>query len=147
MGNKRFSMTTYVLVGISLVALYFVGKTVTPPPPVPPALPAASPAAAGPRPLADKQSQTDQHSRAEELSARARQEKQRKMMSLSHKNSPVDSKAFNPNMIDTTTGYWQEQKDGAQGAREMQAKVAKANAGLKQPTVPTKGLSPVMPGP
>lgn len=149
MGNRRFSLTTYVLVGISLVALYFVGKTVTPPPPAPPAPPSASPAAAGPRPLADKQAQAqaDQHSRAEEQSARARQEKQRQMMSAAHKSSPVDSKAFNPNMIETDPRYWQQQKDGAQGAKEMRAKVVKANAGLKQPTVPTKGLSPIIPGP
>ena len=36
MGNKKFSLTTYVIIVIALGALYFVGKTVTPPPAAPP---------------------------------------------------------------------------------------------------------------
>ena len=151
MGNRRFSVTTYVLVGISLFALYYVGKTVTPPPPVAPpeprAAPGATPGPAKPNPAAAAEMKA--HQEEEARRAKMRTDKMAEMMKAQKDHPMPNVKAFNPTTTDTDSDYWQKYKMGQQGSKEMREKVAKALAEQKQhPDVPVKQRpSPVMPGP
>jgi hypothetical protein len=137
MGNRRFSLTTYVLVGISLVALYFVGKTVTPPPPAPPKDPTPAASKTPPTPVPDSpDKQRFDETRAKE-EAKARADRMKALAANARKNPDANAKAFNPNTIDTDSDYWQHAETGEKGVKEMRTKVADALAKQKtQPVVP-----------
>lgn len=145
MGNRRFSMTTYVLVGIALVALYFVGKMVTPPPAAPPKEATAASASNGaPQPVVDSPEQRKREMEKEAQETKARTEKM-KQMAAANKRAPANSKAFNPTTIDTEADYWQHYDMGEKGTKEMRAKVEAALAKQKpRPNVPVmQKASPV----
>ena len=153
MGNRRFSTTTAVLVGISLVALYYVGKTVTPPPPAPPqekAAPAApvAPSAPPPKAAAEPPMPHMNQSESETYAAKQRAEKMQAMIKATQKSSPP-KKTFSATSMDTEADYWQYAKDGKKGTAELRAKVAKALAEHPQgANVPVKQkASPIIPGP
>jgi len=137
MGKKKFSLTTYVIVGIALVALYFVGKTVTPPPAAPPVEVKPITAQAPATPMADKEKYEEKQVAD---AAKARRAQQIREMSA---HAPTKQQAnvptFNPNSIDTeSTTYWQNKsiKDGEKGVQEMTAKVAAAKAKMPPPKAP-----------
>jgi hypothetical protein len=130
MGTRRFSVTTYILVGISLVALYFVGKTVNPPPVGPakeiaPVRPSA----------AETSAQAMKRQQEEEMRAKE-QAKMVKEYAAHSKKTTIVSKGipFNPTGIDTGNEYWQRYGDGKKGVDAMQEKVKKALADQKQST-------------
>ena len=133
MGNRRFSMTTYMLVGLSLVALYLVGKTVTPPPPAPPAPPPPA-RAPEPAPTALKKAVPDipgmvpDPPGSAERIAKDRAAQMDRMMAQHKKEVASAPKAgkFNPTSIETGADYWQHAEMGQKGAAEMRVKVAKA---------------------
>ncbi|MCW3054711.1 MAG: hypothetical protein JWN14_3881 [Chthonomonadales bacterium] len=136
MGNKKFGLTTYVIVGISLVALYFVGKTVTPPPAAPP-VEVKPITAKSPEAPSQPKKEFEERKAAEQAKSRAQQIKE---MSAHTKATPASNVAtFNPNGIDTeSTTYWQNKsiKEGAVGVKEMAAKVAAAKAKMPPPEPP-----------
>ncbi|MCW3100076.1 MAG: hypothetical protein JWL77_5694 [Chthonomonadaceae bacterium] len=139
MGNRRFSLTTYVLVGISLVALYFVGKTVTPPPPAPPKdpTPVAAKAPPTPPPASPDKMKFDETRAKEEAKARA--DRMKALAANAQKNPTANTKAFNPTSIDTDSDYWQHAEAGEKGVKEMRTRVAEALAKQKtQPVVPVQ---------
>jgi len=137
MGQKKFGVTTYVIVAIALGALYFVGKTVTPPPAAPPVevkpvnAKAPDPQSQAKRDYEEKKAAEQQKSRAQQL---------RDMAAHMKPTTPqANVKAFNPNGIDTeSTTYWQnpEIKEGAKGVKAMAAKVAAARAKMPPPEAP-----------
>ncbi len=128
MGNRRFGLTTYVLVAISLVGLYFVAKTVTPPPPGPPQEKTATPPANAPAPSKE----VTQAMQKEQMQQQAQQEsmalKRSKQIAAATKAGKTDptKKPFNPTAIDTDSPYWQQADMGKKGTQEIQAKVKKA---------------------
>jgi len=138
MGNKKFGLTTYVIVGISLVALYFVGKTVTPPPAAPPVevkpVTSQSPAA----PSEDKRKLEETRAAEQARAAKSREQMIRETAAHVKTNPKANVKEFNPNGIDTEATYWQDKsiKDGDQGEKAMAAKVAAAKAKMPPPVQP-----------
>ncbi len=143
MGTRRFSLTTYVLVGLSLGALYFVGRTVTPPPAAPPqeVAPASAVKVAAPqKPSPDKLKLEEEKDKAQ---VQARTMAMKAKMVQTKNNPAANVKTFNPNMIDVESKYWQDPKikPGLQGEQEMTAKVEAAKKNEK-PNAPTPQTSP-----
>ena len=133
MGNRRFSMTTYVIVGVALGALYFVGKLVNPPPPAPPkeVTPVASTAPAHPATPAPPSAEQRQKEAAMQAEKQARMERMQKIAKEAKAKPAPKANAFNPTAIQTDADYWQHYKDGKKGTEEIEKKVADALA--KQP--------------
>jgi len=135
MGNKKFGLTTYVIVGISLVALYFVGKTVTPPPAAPPVevkpVTAQSPAVPSP-------TKQEYEARKAADQQKSRAEKIRETAAHVKTNPQANGKEFNPNGIDVDSDYWHDKsiQDGDKGEKAMAAKVAAAKAKMPPPPQP-----------
>jgi hypothetical protein len=139
MGNKRFSLTTYALVGISLVALYFVGKSVNPPPAPPPPVVTkpTTPVKAPPTPAMNEQSAKATADRQKEMARRraeAMREAANKPKTASTTKEPAEK--FNPNMIQTGADYWHQNQMGKKGEAEMDLKVAAAKKAPQQKTTP-----------
>jgi hypothetical protein len=139
MGNRRFSLTTFILVGVALGALYFVGKTVTPPPAAPPAAAKEAAPPPGPGPTQPQKAALDPDAKNLKPSSGATapaqdREARLKAMAQHMQKSPANPKpdAFNPASIDTSTDFWQHASDGEKGVKEMREKVAKALAAEKQ---------------
>ncbi len=145
MGTRRFSVTTYILVGISLVALYFVGKTVNPPPVGPakeitPVQPSAAATSA----------QSMKRQQEEEMRAKEQAKMVREYAAHSKKTTIVSKGIpFNPSGMDTGNEYWQRYGDGKKGVDAMQLKVKKALEDQKNtaPVAQKPAPVPVMPGP
>ena len=145
MANRRFSPTTFVLVGISLAALYLVGKTVTPPPAAPPPVAASSPSGADGA-MSKPATPAEAKAAVETANARTAKMKQMEMEMSKHTNLPPKKDAFNPSSIETTSDYWHNHAMGDQGVKAMRAKVAKVEEEQKHtPPEPVHKAAPAMP--
>lgn len=139
MGNRRFSGTTLVTVLLALVALYFVGTKVTPPP-------AAPPKEAPPQTVATTQvPQTPQATPAAKPDPTAAMDRATRIkeMAKEMKEHPVTpKKKFNPTSIEVESSYWQQNRDGQTGVNAMEAKVEKANEAANKSTGPATKQTP-----
>lgn len=141
MGNKRFSATTLVMVGLALIALYFVGTKVTPPPAGPPVeqkpTAAVQPPPGPSAPSAAELKVSSSRMSADNKNAQDRMKKIQEMQAEAKKHPTPAAKPFNPASIETEADYWHKNKMGTQGEQEMRAKVAAAEAEAKKvPAMP-----------
>ncbi|HEV2474516.1 MAG TPA: hypothetical protein VGS41_17695, partial [Chthonomonadales bacterium] len=132
MGNRKFSVTTAIIIVFILGGIYFVGTTVdskpegppAPPKPISPAVAAEQSAEAKTR-MAAMQQQMMARTKAMRAAAAAAKKKG------GGKIQQASTKPFDPNTIDVTSSYFYQNASGKKGEEEMAVKVKQAEAQRK----------------
>ncbi len=142
MGRNKFTPTSIVLVIVLLLALVGLGKMVSPPPPGPPEPPPSTgtPVTHGEDPNKARMK--------EMMSKRDAGMKIAKKQGAAggHSTAPKE-KAFDPNSIEVTPTYFDNNPMGKKGVDQMAAKVAKAKAEESQRRLERQSAPPIAPAP